>query len=485
MQRVLLGEKTTLEKADGTQAVLEVQFGRGTATTFDVDVPIEPGDILIRTLDNGAIERFEVVEPGYNKRFGDIAANYQCTVRRAPSHPPLTASPATEEQEAEILAHSDVVILTALRVEYSAVRALLTDPQELTHPKGTVYEVGHLGRLRVAIAEIGAGNHGAAMEAERAIAFFGPTALAFVGVAGGVKDVRLGDVVVADKVYGYESGKDRELLEPRPSVGCPAYRFVQRARAEGRGDSWKQGQNITPEAQVHVGAIAAGEKVVASTRSATYDLIKKQYGDTLAVEMEGRGTLHAAHSNDDVDTLIVRGISDCIDNKTEADERGGQVAAAHHAAVFAAHVLAQTVTPRDPNAVPRSPRDRDAPPRPNLKVSVTFGSIIVPGRPSDAVDVVVVRVENHGRARVFLDGGVCFTEKGTTTRGWIGANAFGEPFRPRELEAGDALTLPIRASELRKHKERIEKFFVNDKLGNEYSVSSDDTQAAIRQALDD
>ena len=98
------------------------------------------------------------------------------------------------------------VILTALPVEYLAIRAHLSDLQEEVHPQGTIYESGRFvangQSWIVGIAEIGAGNPGAAVEAERAIAHFNPDVILFVGVAGGIKDVALGDVVASQRFMG-------------------------------------------------------------------------------------------------------------------------------------------------------------------------------------------------------------------------------------------------------------------------------------------
>ena len=57
-----------------------------------------------------------------------------------------------------------------------------------THPEGTVYERGYFrpggaGEWEVIVAEVGAGNVGAAAEVERAINYFQPNVVVFVGVA--------------------------------------------------------------------------------------------------------------------------------------------------------------------------------------------------------------------------------------------------------------------------------------------------------------
>src|SRR2546421_471702 len=97
--------------------------------------------------------------------------------------------------------------------------------------------------------------------------------------------------------------------------------MVQRARAEARKDDWLNRLKPPPSSKprVFVAPIAAGEKVISSTRTATWKFLKQHYGDALAVEMEGYGFLRSTQANQSVEALIIRGISDLIDNKNEAD----------------------------------------------------------------------------------------------------------------------------------------------------------------------
>jgi len=238
------------------------------------------------------------------------------------------------------------VILTALPVEYSAVRGHLSNLREHLHEQGTLYEEGTFEGEQpwdVALVEIGAGNAKTAAEAERAMQHFHPRVLLFVGVAGGLKDVRVGDVVIATKVYGYESGKAESEFRPRPQVFGASYRLEQRARVEARQGDWMERLKSPfgePRPRVLLGPIAAGEVVVASRASKISEFIQENYGDSLAVEMEGRGLLEAAAINDRVDALVIRGISDLLDRKSESDALGSQELAAAHASAFAFELLA-------------------------------------------------------------------------------------------------------------------------------------------------
>jgi tetratricopeptide (TPR) repeat protein/nucleoside phosphorylase len=237
------------------------------------------------------------------------------------------------------------VILTALQVEYQAVRAHLTDFREDVY-RGTIFEVGTFNdgarSWTVAVAQVGAGNVSAGIETERAIARFAPDVAILVGVAGGLKDLRLGDVVAASRVYGYESGRAAKQFLPRPEVGRSTHQLVQRARAVARDINWFRRIDVMVGGppQALIAPIAAGEKVVADTTAKTYQFLRANYSDAVAVEMEGRGFLEATYANGDLPAIIVRGVSDLIDEKGKSDAAGFQAVAARNAAAFAFEVLA-------------------------------------------------------------------------------------------------------------------------------------------------
>lgn len=253
--------------------------------------------------------------------------------------------PITEERRA--------VILTALPVEYMAVRVHLSEVRE-EECEGTLYERGSFtgarGRWEIVIAQAtGAGGAGTAVEAERAIAYFKPHVILFVGIAGGLKAVAPGDVVVATKVYGYEAARVEEHgLRSRPEVGQSSHLMVQRASAEARKTDWQQRlQGASPIAsspRIFVGPIAAGDKDFASTRAELYGFLQTTYEDALAIEMQGHGFLQATYRHSGMEALIVRGISGLISNRRHVEDAGHQETAARHASAFAFEVLAKLDT---------------------------------------------------------------------------------------------------------------------------------------------
>jgi nucleoside phosphorylase len=239
------------------------------------------------------------------------------------------------------------VIFTALGVEYQAIRAYLGDSVERREVHGTVYEVGMLseihGSWRIALAETGPGSTAAGVQLDRAVGVFAPEIAIFLGVAGGRKDVDLGDVVVADAIYDYELGKSTlKGFEPRIRVHYPAYRLQQWARLVARDNQWQR--RIPPSSpprqpRSFVKPIATGAKVIAHSRSEAALELSRFAGDALAVETEGHGFLAAAYVNPDVEALVIRGISDRMTGKDKAGDDYWQPVASSHAAAFAIELL--------------------------------------------------------------------------------------------------------------------------------------------------
>ncbi|MES4904044.1 MULTISPECIES: hypothetical protein [unclassified Streptomyces] len=290
---------------------------------------------------------------------------------------------------------AEVVILTALEVEYRAVRAHLEELRTVAAERGSLFEVGvfregHPG-TSVAIHMTGPGNPGAAALVERASALFAPRTLLFVGVAGGRKDVGLGDVVAAEAVYDYETGKDTEdAFLPRQKTHQSAYDLVQLARMVAAGDEWQRGirparsGGNVPRPRAHVKPIAAGGRVVAHQRSEVGRRLTAGAGDAVAVDMEGFGFLAGAYVNRHVDALVIRGISDLLADKDEAHDEHWQPVASRHAAAFAFELLR-----RLPAATATGPAAATGPA--TATVTATGNAATPPARPATAPRKLTIR----------------------------------------------------------------------------------------------
>jgi nucleoside phosphorylase/ADP-ribose pyrophosphatase YjhB (NUDIX family) len=259
-------------------------------------------------------------------------------------YPPMTRPSQSPSQAGRT---PMIVMLTAMNLEYDAIRARLSGIATHTHPMGTRFEVGNLGDgCQVALALTGKGNQSAAVLAERAAAEFSPVAIIFVGVAGALQpQLGLGDVVVATHVYAYHGATSQDDgLTARPRTWELSHRVHQiAAHVERTGDWARQLHGDAAPPRVHFGPVAAGEIVHYSAVSDARQWLREHYSDAIAVEMEAAGVAQAGHLNDALPTIMVRGISDYADqSKLTTDRAGWQPRAAANAAAFAA-ALAETL----------------------------------------------------------------------------------------------------------------------------------------------
>jgi adenosylhomocysteine nucleosidase len=227
----------------------------------------------------------------------------------------------------------DIVVLTALELEYAAVRQHLGTTRVVRHPRGTLFESGEFvgDKTRIALAIAGPGNLDSAVLAERAIGFLHPRVLLFVGIAGALhNDLPLGHLVIATKVHAYQGGRlDGQSHHAAPTCWRPAHRLLERSRQLSRTDHWR--------GRVHFRPIAAGDVVVNNLNDPLVEYIRHHYCDSAAVEMESAGLAAAIALNDSLPALIVRGISDQANGGKDATDADGWP---HYAAAQAAAFVA-------------------------------------------------------------------------------------------------------------------------------------------------
>ncbi|MCC6458902.1 MAG: hypothetical protein IT260_00425 [Saprospiraceae bacterium] len=246
-----------------------------------------------------------------------------------------------------------VVILTPKQVEYDAVRKRLDAP-EYDMRSNFAWETGQFTGLHhaydITIRLTGAQNTTLAAAAKDAVYIRRPHLIFLNGFAAGIKDVRIGDLVVATEAYGYEYSKVMTTgQKSRPKVRPYNPFLVEWARRIDRENNWrKRTEDGAVNAAVFFGPIASGEKVLSTTDSDTYRTLKNTFEDTVALEMESIGFAVAMSDHPEIKALNIRGISDMIDEKSDDHQN----IASERAAAFLFELLFQLkiedLNPRDP-----------------------------------------------------------------------------------------------------------------------------------------
>ncbi len=240
----------------------------------------------------------------------------------------------------------NILILTPIKVEHRAILAYL-DARTEKIVGSSRYVLGiYKGRhnsLNIATCQTGSGNSVIALATEKAIHQVKPDIVILAGVAGGVKDVAIGDVVVGTKFYGYDSGKETEAgFVVRPEAGYYSRDLLAIAQSVAEHDLWRNRvADGAPKAKVVLGPIASGDKVIAATDGPVYQRLKQSFNDTTAIEMESYGFGYAMVDHRNIAIANIRGISDLLEGKSKADGEGSQEKAAAHMAAFIFELLDQ------------------------------------------------------------------------------------------------------------------------------------------------
>lgn len=226
----------------------------------------------------------------------------------------------------------DVAIITILEEEYNAVYRLLKWPRRVT---GTA-EMGN--QHSWVIGEIDApdfgvpytvvlamsprpGSNAAVIVTKNTLQTFDPRCVLVVGIAGGLGDLQLGDVVVADRICAYEYGKIGTEFFPRDDLDSPtdASIFSAAKTLAGRYPGWFSELAQPSESGQHnprivVGHVASGDKVVDDPTNDFFASVVRSRPSVVAIEMEGAGAATAVQDVRDMQRGaifgMIRGISD-------------------------------------------------------------------------------------------------------------------------------------------------------------------------------
>lgn len=177
------------------------------------------------------------------------------------------------------------------------------------------------------------------------LAMFRPRFAAMTGICAASKErAQLGDLIVADCAYFYDSGKfvldqsGEQVQLHNPDV----YHIRTRVKYFIKMfEQWKSAVALV-EPECHIGAIASGSAVRADR---PFDRIPFPLRNTLAIDMEGAAFYRTVEDFPGMDALLVKGVSDYADdNKDDSSHwRASAVSAAYMLAFIQEYVTAERI----------------------------------------------------------------------------------------------------------------------------------------------
>jgi nucleoside phosphorylase len=284
-------------------------------------------------------------------------------------------------------------------VEYCAARKHLYDLCEIQNPKtGSQYEIGFFTSndytWEILIAEIGKYDTTAAVETEEIISSipeFSPDIVIFVGIAGGIKDLNLGDIVAVDRAFAYERGKQEKEFLSRPDSFNSNRRLIEIAKKIKKRKQW------VDKPKLKIGSVASGEKVIVNIENDLFDFIHKTYNNAIAIDQESFGFLQTLHRYPSIYSIVIRGISDSLINKGESDKAGWQQIAATNASAVAFEILSE-ITPLDIHQNHGSDKSFS-----KIRHNLPIKPVNVVGRETD-INLILKSLEINERAIILASG---------------------------------------------------------------------------------
>lgn len=278
----------------------------------------------------------------------------------------------------------DLAIITVLKEEYEAVLRLLRRVRPVigsaTLDNQHAWVIGQVDSLQSQVPYTVAlamsprpGTNGAVIATKNTLQAFDPYCILVVGIAGGLGDLELGDVVVADRICAYEYGKvDDGGFQPRADLDSPTDAALTSAAStlSARHPDWYRQldqptdlKKMSPK--IVIGNVASGDKVVDNPAESFFASVMSSRPRVIAVEMEGAGAAAAIQDAREMQRGVsfgmIRGISDLphpgssrpgrrpgVSAKTETRDSWKNAASATAAAV--AVQLIRLSWPRPPRA---------------------------------------------------------------------------------------------------------------------------------------